>query len=205
MTWWMILLIILAVLWLLLQIRFGARAGYGEQGITVLLKLGPFSVRMLPRPEGEKPQKKKKEKASGSGRKKEPSADEQKGEKPGTFTRLMDLLPVVCETLGALKRRIRIDDLSLSVGWGGENDPAAAAIGFGRAHAAIGMIWPVLDHNFKVKRSRFHVDVDYASAEPVAAADAAVSMTLWQILFIAVRCGLKLLIRWAKSGRPATK
>ena len=115
----------------------------------------------------------------------------------------MELLPVVAEAAGALKRKIRIDDLTLSVVWGGGEDPAAAAINYGRAHAAVGMIWPVIDHNFRVKRSSFHVDVDYQAYEPKVCLEAAATLTVGQILSLVLRYGSKALIRWHRSGKSA--
>ena len=200
MTWWMILLIILAALWLIGQLRLGGMAHYGPDGMTVTVIAGPARIQVVPAKEEKKPKEKKKEKAP-----KEQLAEGKtpEEEKPGTLSRLMKLLPVVAEAAGTLLRKIRIDELYLSVVWGGQNDAAAAAIGYGRAHAAIGMIWPLLDHNFKVKKSSFHVDVDYAAEKPVVVADAALTMTLGQLLSFVIRYGLKALINWNRSGKPA--
>lgn len=202
MTWWMILLIILAILWLLLQIRFGANVKYGSDGMTVLLLLGLFRLQVMP-PRKDKASGKKKKRAP-----KEKSAAQEGGQeagedKPGTLSRLMKLLPVVAEAAGALKRKIRIDNLYLSVVWGSGEDAAAAAIGYGRANAAIGMIWPLLDHNFKVKKSTFHTDVDYVATGPVVVAEAAATLTISQLLVLVIRYGLKALINWTRSGKPS--
>ena len=203
MTWWMILLIILAVLWLLLQFRCGVRARYAPDEMTVRLLLGPFRLQVVPSKRNEQPKTSKKKKAK---KEKKPVPEgEQTGDadKPGTLSRLMKLLPVIAEAAGALKRKIRIDDLYLSVVWGSGDDAAAAAIGYGRANAAIGMIWPLLDHNFKVKKSAFHTDVDYAAAAPVVVAEAAATLTVGQLLTLVIRYGLKALINWTQSGKPA--
>lgn len=198
MTWWMILLIILAALWLIGQLRLGGKAHYGPDGMTVTVIAGPARIQVVPAKEEKTPKEKKKPS------KEQPAEEEApEEEKPGTLSRLMKLLPVVTEAAGVLLRKIRIDELYLSVIWGGQNDAAAAAIGYGRAHAAIGMIWPLLDHNFKVKKSSFHVDVDYGAEKPVVVADAALTMTLGQLLSFVIRYGLKALINWNRSGKPA--
>lgn len=201
MTWWMILLIILAVFLLLLQFRCGARARYAPDEMTVRLLIGPFRMKVVPSQKDEKTKTakvKKKEKKAAPEKGKESEED-----KPGTLSRLMKLLPVIAEAAGALKRKIRIDDLYLSVVWGSGEDTAAAAIGYGRANAAIGMIWPLLDHNFKVKKSAFHTDVDYTVAAPVVVAEAAATLTIAQLLALVIRYGLKALINWTRSGKPA--
>ena len=112
----------------------------------------------------------------------------------------MELLPVVVETVRAFKRRIRIDYLKLSGIWGAD-DPAAAAIGYGRANAVLGMIWPLLDNNFKVKKCDFNADVDYGRTVPELTADAAITMTLGQLISFVAIYGVKLLTNWSRSGK----
>lgn len=195
MTWWMVLLLVVAVIWLLLQIRVGAKGRYGPEGVSAALKIGPFRVQMLPSDASH--EKKRKKSAAHQENKEDKPADE----KPGTLSRLMKILPIIAEAAGALLRKIRIDDFYLSVVWGAEGDPAAASIGYGRANAAIGMIWPLIDHNFKVKKSAFHVDVDYSAEGPVVVVNAAATLTIGQLLSLAIRYGIKALISWDRSGR----
>ena len=136
MTFWKVLLIILLVLGLISLIRIGGRVSYGESGVFVFLLLGPVKLQLFPaakEPEGNwKPREKKAKK------KKAPVAEKHKKEpkegQPGTLSRLMKLLPVVGQACGALKRKIRIDDLDLKLIWGG-SDPAAIALGYGQANA----------------------------------------------------------------------
>ena len=200
MTWWMILLIVLGALWLISLLRLGGKVHYGPDTFTVTLIAGPARIQVVPPKEGKKTKTKKEERPKKEKASKKENAEE---DEPGTLSRLMKLLPVAAKAAGALFRKIRIDDLFLSVVWGAGDDAAAAAIGYGRANAAIGMIWPLLDHNFKVKKSSFHVDVDYGAEHPVVIADAAVTMTLGQLLSFVIRYGLKALINWNRSGKPA--
>lgn len=202
MTVWKVLLIILLVLWLISLIRIGGRVSYGEAGLFITALAGPLKIQILPA----KPKKPKK--AKKPTKKKPPVAEKHKKEppegQPGTLSRLMKLLPVVGEVCGALKRKIRIDSLELEVVWGSP-DPAAAALGYGRAHAALGMLWPILDHNFKVKRHSFQIGVDYDRGEPTAEVRAAVTLTVGQIMALGVRYGVKALTVWIKSGRADRK
>lgn len=203
MTWWMILLIILVALWLILQFRFGAKARYAPDGMTVRLLLGPFHLQVVPSKKDKKPKTAKEAKPKKERKSAPEESLEGEEDKPGTLSRLMKLLPVIAEAAGALKRKIRIDDLYLSVIWGSGEDAASAAIGFGRANAAIGMIWPLLDHNFKVKNSTFHTDVNYGASAPVVVAEATVTLTIGQLLSLVIRYGLKVLINWTRSGKPS--
>ena len=205
MTFLKVLLIVLAVLWLLSLIRLGGRVRYGAEGLFVFLLLGPVKLRLFPAKEesgGEWKPKPKKEKR----KKKKPNLAEQhkkepKEGQPGTLSRLMQLLPVSGQACGALKRKIRIDNLDLQLIWGG-GDPAAIALGYGQANAALGMIWPILDNNFKVKRHSFQVGIDYDRAQPGVELTAALTLTVGQIVTLGVHYGVKALITWIRSGKP---
>ena len=201
MSGWIILLIVLAVLFLLLQLRLGGIVQYGPEKLTVKLIAGPIRIGILPskpqrerkEPKAEKPKKEKRLK-----KKKFRAAGELPEEKGNTVGRLLRLLPVMCEAAGALKRKIRIDELKVHVDWGGE-DAAAAALGYGRAYAVFGMIWPLLDNNFKVKDCDFQVGLDYGRTKPEVSADAALTMTIGQLLAF----GVKLLMNWSRSGKSS--
>ena len=201
-----VLLVTLLVLWLISLIRIGGRVRYGQAGLFVTALAGPFRIPILPaKPKKEKDVKKRPKKE----KKPEPPMAEEhekapKKDQPGTLSRLMQLLPIVGQACGSLKRKIRIDELELELIWGG-GDPAAVALGYGRANAALGMLWPVFDHNFKVKRRSFQISVDYSAAQPMAEVQAAVTLTVGQIVALCVRYGVKALFTWIKSGRPAGK
>ena len=200
---WIILLIILAVLFLLSLLRLGGIVRYGPEGLTVKLIAGPLRIGVLPPKPKKKPRKPRKEKPpkGKKARHKKPSGEEKPPEeKAGTVGRLMKLLPTVAEAAGTLKRKISIDRLSLSVVWGGE-DTAAVALGYGRANALLGMIWPLLDNNFKVKNCDFRVDLDYGKTRPELTLDAALTMTVGQLLAFGIYYGVKLLMNWSRSGK----
>ena len=205
MTVWKVLLIVLAALWLISLVRVGARVRYGEEGLFLLWLLGPFKLQLFPAEE-ETEEKREPEKK----RKKEKPPKEEKHKKkpdqdrPGALSRLMQLLPVVGQACGALKRKIRIDDLELELIWGG-SDPAAIALGYGQANAALGMIWPILDNNCKVKCHSFQIGMDYNRTQPGVEAEAAVTLTVGQIVTLGVHYGVKALVTWIKSGNPTRK
>lgn len=204
MTFLKVLLAVLAVLWLISLVRIGGRVSYGKAGLFVTALAGPVKIQILPakpgKPRKVKPKKPKKEKPPAA---EKPRKEPPEG-RPGTLSRLMKLLPVVGQACGALKRKIRIDDLELELVWGGA-DPAAAALTYGRANAALGMLWPILDNNFKVKRHSFQIGLDYGLAEPAVEARAAVTITVGQIVTLGVRYGVKALVTWIKSGRTPRK
>lgn len=202
MTGWIILIAILAILVILSLIRLGGRALYGPDGFTAYVIVGPGKIQLFPLAAKEETQEKKPKKEKKPKQKKAPkhSDVEQQEDKPGTVGRVLKLLPVVAEAAGALKRKIRIDHLTLTVIWGAQ-DAATAAIGYGRANALLGMIWPLLDNNFKVKKCDWHVDVDYGEISPRFTADAAITISVGQLISFAVRYGVKLIMNWSRSGK----
>ena len=201
MTVLIVLLVILLVFWLISLIRVGGRVRYGEAGLFVFVLAGPLKLQMVPaKPKEEKAKKKKKPKKEKKPKEKKPGPEGQ----PGTLSRLMQLLPVVGQACGALKRKIRIDDLKLELIWGG-SDAAAVALGYGQANAALGMLWPILDNNFKVKRHSFQIGMDYGRTQPAVELEAALTFTIGQIVALGVHYGVKALIIWVRSGRPMKK
>lgn len=198
---WIILLVILVVVALLLQLRLGGIAHYGADGLIVRVLAGPFRVQLFPRSEEKTTDGKSKKKAAIIQKDKK---ETQEHGKAGSVGRLLDLLPVVKEAVGELKRRIRIDDLALSVIWGG-NDPASVAMGYGGAYAIIGMIYPVLENNFKIKHSDFQVEADYGRAEPEVSIDATFTMTAGQLIHYVLVYGIKFIKSWVRSGKKSAE
>lgn len=202
MTFLKVLLIILLALWLISLIRIGGRVQYGQAGLFATALAGPFKIQILPM----KPKKEKKPKTGKRPKKEKPLKEKKPASEgqPGTLTRVKQLLPVIAQFCGALKRKIRIDDLELQLIWGG-SDPAVIALGYGQANAVLGMLWPVFDHNFKVKRHAFQIDMDYGASRPTVEIQAAVTLTVGQIMILGLRYSVKMLTTWIKSGKPAGK
>lgn len=198
MTALIIILIILAVFYLIGMIRLGGRLKYGEAGFSVHILAGPAKIQVLPSP----PKKPKKQKPAKEKGPKPEKAPKPKSEgRPGTLRRVMSVLPRILDAVGALKRKIRVDDVDLTLIWGG-SDPASIAIGYGRANAALGALWPLVENNFKVKRRSLDIRMDYGRTEPAVEVTAAFTITLGQILTLAVWHGGRVLIQWVRSGRP---
>jgi len=224
MTFLRVLLIILAVLWLLGRIRLGGWVRYDENGLAVKVLAGPLRFTVFPRKplseaekaarkarEGKKRAKQEAKKARAEARKAKKKArrgEKRPGEEPekkgGALPPLLDLLPLAAEAAGGLKRRIRIDELTVHLTWAAE-EPAQAALGFGRANAVMGMIWPLLDHNFDVKKHDLGVQVDFNRSSPDVMCRAALTMRLGQLLGFGLRLGCKLLAVWSRSRKGSVE
>ena len=80
----------------------------------------------------------------------------------------------------------------LHVIWGA-SDPADAAKGYGAANVVMGILWPAVEHNFKVKEHDLNVDIDFEREKPELIFDARITITIGQIVALLVTLGLKAL------------
>ena len=201
MTALIVILIVLAVFFLIGAIRLGGRLKYGAEGFYVYILAGPAKIQLIPagekKPQKAKPRKEKKPK------KEKPEKPKPEGQ-PGTLKRVLAIVPDILDAVKALKRKIRIDDFDMTLIWGG-SDPASIAMGYGRANAVLCAFWPLVENNFKVKRRNFDIQLDYGRTEPAAEITAAFTITVGQVLTLALWHGGKMLLHWVRSGKPAAK
>lgn len=183
-----VLWIVLAILVILLLLPLGVVAEYREEGFAVWLKVGPVKRKVFP----VQPDKAKKKKKPP---KEEPVSEAAEPEKKGGKLELVKAaLPLVKPALAGVKRRLTIRNLELFVTWAAAS-PADAAIGYGYANGALGMLWALIDQNFKVKKSRLGCQVDFNVQSPTVYLKAHLTANLWQLLTLA----LPLLIRFYRN------
>jgi hypothetical protein len=227
MTLVLVLLGIVLLLILVGQIRLGGRVEYSQEGVTAWIRICGISKQLFPkltltrsqeekaaekkRKKEEKARRKKEAKAKKSSQKKEktPKTEEKTEKRPGGSLELVrGLLPVIIQALGALKKRIRIDRLIVHYVAGG-TDAAQVAISYGKLSAGAAGIVALLNNNFKVKRQEVTMDVNFLAESPTIYLDAGLSLTVGQILYLAVRYGiasLKVFLRQRrKQNSPQEK
>ena len=194
-TWWMTLLVIFAVLVLIGCIPVGVDARYSADGVFLTAKLGPFRLQLLPQKPKKKPQKRKPQQKQP---KKTPAKAEPQEKKPnpllsGGVDGLMQLLDLAFDTLGDLRRKLRVNELTLYVLIGGADDPAKAAMGYGRAWAAIGAITPSLERLFVIKKRDIRPALDYTISNTQIDAHLVTTITIGRALALALRAGIRFL------------
>lgn len=190
MTALIVLACIALALILIGQIRVGAAAEYSEAGLLLSLRAGPFRVQLYP--VKTRARKKEKKPKPPSRHPADSGAAAQKKSGKDTVKLALRFVPLLGEAAGRFKRKIQIDRLTLHVIWAA-SDPAAAAMGYGAGNAALGMIRPVIEHNFKVKDRDLRVDVDFERQKPEFAAQAQATLTIAQGVALAVCLGWKAL------------
>ncbi len=194
-TWWMTLLVITAVFVLIGCIPVGVDARYHADGVFLAAKLGPFRLQLLP----QKPKKKQKKRKRPQKQAEKPPAKAEPQEKQpnlllsGGVDGILQLLDLAFDTLGDLRRKLRVDELTLYVRIGGSDDPAKAAMGYGRAWAAIGAITPGLERLFVIKKRDIRPALDYTISNTQVDARLVTTITIGRSLALAVRAGIRFL------------
>lgn len=200
MTWWMIVLLVLAIFFLLGCVPAGADVSWRGGVFTLRAKLGPFRMTLVPAKE-----KKRKKKTA----KKAESESTTQSPKPklafsGGVSEIMELLEFALNVLGDLRRKLRVEQLTLHVRFGAGDDAAKTAIAYGRAWAAIGALLPCLERLFVIGKRDLGAELDYACGEKMTVdARLVITITIGRALALALRAGvrfLKIYKNWNKGG-----
>ena len=206
-TWWMTVLVILAVLVLIGCIPVGVDAAYGEGGVLLSAKIGFFRLQILPA----KPKKPKKTKQKKPAVSPAPSAApdapaepaaKKKLALPGGLNGILRLANLALSTLGDLRRKLRVEELTLHVTFAGD-DPADAALHYGQAWAAVGALMPALDRLFVIKKRDICPILDYNREQMSVDAHLILTITIGRALALGLKAGLgflKLLNDSKKGG-----
>ena len=194
MTWLKILAVMLIVLALIGQIRLGGAVCYNSGGLYVHLWFGKFRFQLYP------VKKQKKEKPP---KEKQAKAEEAAEEKGGSVELAKRYLPLACEAAGELKRKIRIDHLDIFF-TAASADAADAALAFGYANIALGMLWPLFEQNFQVKEHDLRTSVDFDSDRPTVYVYGALSLKVGQLLGFLFRYGWKALKIYMETKKVQT-
>ena len=175
------LAIVLAVLILLALLRLGVFARYSEEGFNLRIIAGPLRFTVIPK----KPKKKGKEKKPKKKKKKEEKPPKEK--KGGPIELLKKYVPPVIDTMGRLRRKLRIDMLTVHFTSAAE-DPFDAAMNFGRISAAEGALIPLLENTFNIKRRDIGTSISFDGGGDKIYLEAKLTLALWEIIYIA--CGM---------------
>ena len=193
MTWtgWMTLLVIAAVLVLIGCIPVGVDARYGAAGVFLAAKLGPVQLQLLPqKPKKKKKKPAKKQQPAAKPAKKKPAEKKKNPLLSGGVDGLMQLLTLALDTLGDLRRKLRVNELTLHVTVPGGDDPAKAAMNYGRAWAAIGALTPAMERLFVIKKRDIQPELNYNETQMKVDAHLVTTITIGRSLALALRAGV---------------
>jgi len=200
MAWyWIVLIILAALLTLLCMTRVGILAEFSEENLKLDAKIGLITVHLFP-------QKKKPHKTQPT--EKPPQHPEKKKLPKITLTDIKDavstLWPPLKRALGRTRQGIRIKPLTISVTVGGEEDPAAGAELYGYLHGGVWTGMPVLEQLLVIPDPHIHVGIDFDSPKTVAEGRVGLSIRIGTILMVGLGVGIPAL-RWFLRFRKAHK
>lgn len=197
-------LIAFAVIFLLAILPLGASVKYNADGPLAKVIAGPVRFTVFPMKKKEKkPKKEKKQK-----KEKEPEqmpaadakADTQKEEKKEQGGSVLDFLPLVkvgLNFLGDFRRKLRLNRLELKLIMAGD-DPCDLATNYGKAWAALGNLFPLLERAFVIKKRDIEVECDFTASEMLIIARLDITITLGRIIALAVVYGIRALREYLK-------
>lgn len=222
-----VFLIVFACLFILSKLKVGGMAEYSADGFLVKVRVGAVWVRLYPKTKKEKKKKQKKEKKQSKSEKPidvskaqqelettevqqaeqppttEPSKSniEKEGEpkKGGKIAKVKRYLPLIGEAAGELRQKIVIERMDVRL-TAAAQDAMGAAMAFGYSNMALGMLLPILEQNFTVKKKSVCTDVDFNAQEPVIYLCAAVSLQLGQLVSFALRYFIRFLRIYRKTN-----
>ena len=206
MSGWAVFGMVLAVFVLIGCIPVGVDASYRENELALRLKIGLLKLQVLPAKE-----KMKKPKETQKAKKivaKKPDAKPEKPKKQGSMPKLtlsdiLALADLACDTLGNLRRKLRVEVLVLHVTLDG-SDPAKAAMLYGRVWAALGALTPKLEQLFVIKKRDIQPILDYNEKEMKLDAQLVLTITIGRAICLALRALVRFLKLWLNKKKAVS-
>ena len=204
MSGWAVFGIVLAVFVLIGCIPVGVDASYRENKLALRLKIGLFKLQVLPAKEKKKKPKPKTKKPAEN----KPDAKPEKPKKQGSMPKLtlsdiLALADLACDTLGNLRRKLRVEVLVLHVTLDG-SDPAKAAMLYGRVWAALGALTPKLEQLFVIKKRDIQPILDYNEKEMKLDAQLVLTITIGRAICLALRALVRFLKLWLNKKKAVS-
>lgn len=210
MGWGIFFVCLLVLAW----IPLGIRGSYDQTGFTVRVIAGPVKITLFPRKKrkrkpktGDSSEKTTEETTKSPSEKKRPKTekDEPGIQSGGSLERFVPWIRLGLDFLGALRRKIRLDNLYLHVVLAGD-DPCDLAVNYGRAWAAVGDLLPKLERIFVIRKRDIQVGCDFAAEKITVAARGDMTMTLGRTLCLGTIYGiraLKIFLTMKREGGAA--
>lgn len=192
----------------------GIRGSYDQTGFTVRVIAGPVKITLFPRKNrkrkpktADSSEKTTEETTKASSEKKRPKTekDEPGMQSGSSLERFVPWIRLALDFLGALRRKIRLDNLYLHVVLAGD-DPCDLAVNYGRAWAAVGDLLPKLERIFVIRKRDIRVGCDFAAEKITVAARGDMTMTLGRTLCLGTIYGiraLKIFLTMKREGGAA--
>ena len=200
MVGWYILLGVLALLLAIWLLRVGVQVAFGQE-LRLTLVVGPKKIVLLPKPDRKK--KAKKKAPDKSAKPAEKKGKKEKKKLPFTFDDVRSVVPVVFEALqkalGKIRCKMRVDPLTVSISFGGE-DPVKVAQMYGWTNTAVWTMMPPMEQMLHIPNPHIHLETDYNSRCIKAEGRVGVKFRVGDLIIIGLTLALPLL-RWYLDWR----
>ena len=182
-------LIALGVLTLIAILPIGVSAIYDADGPRVYATVAIVRILLFPtRKKDKKPKQevKKQTKTQSSTQKKTTSP------KGGSIHDFLPVVDTVLDFVAAFGRKLRITHLQMNLILAGD-DPYALAQNYGRAWAALGNVFSLLNNAFVIKKRDLEVQCDFLADKTTITARADLSITVGRVVSLALFRGIPVL------------
>lgn len=198
-------LIAFGILFLLAILPLGASVKYNSEGPLVRIIAGPIRLTVFPmkkkekKPKTEKKPKQDQKTVDDTSVKQDTSKaqSKEKKEQGGSLLDFLPLVQVALDLLGDFRRKLRLNRLELKLIMAGD-DPCDLAVNYGRAWAAVGNLFPLLERVFVIKKRDIEVECDFTASQTLVIARLDITITLGRIIALAVRYGIRALREYLK-------
>lgn len=176
---WIILAIAL-VLTVLNLLPVGVDAAYTDETFSLVARVGPLRIRLLPKPPDAKPKKKPPKPKKEKPKKKSASPD---------IRTILALAKLGLQVLNRFRQRLRVQLLRL-VFVSGAPDPYDTALAFGYVNAALGALTPLAERALRIDERDIQTGVDFQAERPRIDARIVCTIRIGQIVVIALAFGV---------------
>lgn len=200
-----VLLVLLSIVLVAIFLPMGIRLRYQKEGLTLKLVIGPLYLTLVPRKKKrkKKPKKKPKEKKKSTKPKEQRLGTDAQKPKGGKLSDLMDYLPWIFELIGHFRRRLLMRKLTLLVNLAGD-DPCDLALLYGKANGALGVVIPLLEKSFRIRKRDIQVYCDFLAEKTEIYLDLDIVACPARLLVLSLRYGYKFLkIIWKLNSEKA--
>lgn len=206
MIWLWILGIVLFLILLLLLTRAGIRAAMHDGEISLDIKFGVLSFRVLPSKKKSVQKKVEEREKPASGTKKKENAL-PKPSLSDIRDAVKTLWPPLKRALNRTRKGVRIHPLTLSFTVGAENDPAGGAELYGYLHAGVWTAMPLLEKVLVIPKPSIHIGIDFDRAQHEIEGELGLSARIGTLLGIALTLaipGMRWFLKWRKNTKKTT-
>ena len=184
MTGLFILGAIILIIVVICSLRVGAMLQYTSDGFEFIIRIAFVHITVYSSAKKGERAKKKDKKAAKAG--KAAKKDDKKPKRDFGVGGLSENIAFVRSILSRLIKASRIDMLRIRFVAASRDDPAKAAIMYGRAWAAEGIIYGLLENNIGVRNRDISIELDYAAEKPVLTFLLQLSTTIGKNLWAAL-------------------